>query len=49
MSSTPASTCGWLATTPDHPAADAPKTANKVQSPQVVVLEELTFVEDGPH
>ncbi len=48
MSRTPANTWGWLATTPDHPAADATEPADEVEGPQVVVLEEVAAVQDGP-
>ena len=33
---------------PDHPAANATEAANKVRGPEVVVLEEVAPVQDGP-
>ena len=47
MSSTPASTWGWLATTPTNAAPDTAEAAHNVQCPQGVVLEKVPAVQHG--
>jgi hypothetical protein len=47
MSSTPASTSGWLATNADRLAVDAAEADDDVGRPQLLHFEEVGLVDDG--